>query len=224
MHSSLNQASFPQDYEPMHVMAKRTQRPFASTPAFNLRPEDLPGGKTDAERLKVLEQTGQSAGDSAAATCALLQLACGGLDECHNRITPMSWPDGTLFGGPPIYNSVARDDATLLHCLTHVCEGRYPGEFGTGWNNAAFWNGQVGDEHPVFVQVQQAAVAAARRFPHLEGEAVSEVQNGWTPGMFIRRCQAALDRSREMPEDKEYCDALLNAVFRLLFEHMWAKL
>ena len=122
----------PMDYEPLAVMAKRTSRAFALSPAFALVPEDLPGGLSDAERLKLLETTGRSAGDAAAATCALLQLACGGLDEAHNRVTPLSWPDGTLFGGPPIYDSEAREDATLIHCLIHVREGKYPGEFGTG--------------------------------------------------------------------------------------------
>ena len=158
------------DYEPQFVMAKRTSRKFASSPAFELRPEHLPGGKSDAERLKLLETTGLSTGDDAAAICALLQLACGGLDEAHNRITPLSWPDGTLFGGPPIYDSVARDDAILIHCLIHIREGKYPGEFGTGWNNANFWAGQVGREHPIFEQIQHASAVVVRKFPHLAAE------------------------------------------------------
>ena len=37
-----------------------------------------------------------------------------------------------MFGGPPISGSVAADDATLLHCMVHVREGKFPGEYGTG--------------------------------------------------------------------------------------------
>lgn len=112
------------EYEPLQILSKRTSRKFADSPAFNLLPEHLPGGKSDAERLRMLESTGITAGDEAAAMCGLLQLACGGLDEAHDRITPMSWPDGTLFGGPPIAGSSARHDATLLHCLVHIREGK----------------------------------------------------------------------------------------------------
>ena len=198
----------PMNYEPLQVMAKRTQRRFVSSPAFELRPEDLPGGKSDEERLKLLETTGQSAGDLEAATCALLQLACGGLDECHNRITPMSWPDGTLFGGPPIYNSDAQEDATFLHCLVHIREGKFPGEFGTGWNNAAFWSGQTGMDHPVFVHIQEAALAASCKHPHLQAEIEREVQQGWALGAFVRRCSASVADG----QDTGYCDVLLNAV------------
>jgi hypothetical protein len=54
------------DYEPLEIMAKRTQRAFADSPAFDLLPEHLPGGRSDAERLKMLETTGSSAGDEAA--------------------------------------------------------------------------------------------------------------------------------------------------------------
>jgi hypothetical protein len=114
----------PMEYEPLHVLSKRTKRRFAESPAFHLLPEHLPGGKSDADRLKMLESTGFTQGDEAAAMCGLLQLACGGLDEAHDRITPMSWPDGTLFGGPPIAGSSAREDATLLHCLVHIREGK----------------------------------------------------------------------------------------------------
>ncbi len=45
-----------------------------------MRPEDFPGSMPDAERTRFLESSGQSAGgDDAAAACALLQLACGGI-------------------------------------------------------------------------------------------------------------------------------------------------
>jgi len=35
-------------------------------------------------------------------------------------------------GGTPIFDSDAREDATLIHVLVHLREGRYPGEYGTG--------------------------------------------------------------------------------------------
>jgi hypothetical protein len=93
--------------------------------------------------------------------CGLLQLACGGLDECHALITPLSWDSPTLFGGEPVPGSPARADATLLHHLVHLREGPLPGEFGTGWNNSAYWASVLGAHHPIFDQVGAPAAAPA---------------------------------------------------------------
>jgi hypothetical protein len=48
--------------EPLQVMAKRTSRAFGQSPAFGLVPEDLPGGWSDAQRLKMLETSGSCYG------------------------------------------------------------------------------------------------------------------------------------------------------------------
>lgn len=55
---------------------------------------------------------------------ALLLLGHGYTDECHNLITPLSWPDDIHFAyGPSVYAKVspaARCYATYVHCLVYV--------------------------------------------------------------------------------------------------------
>ena len=50
----------------------------------------------------------------------LLLLAGGGADECHALVTPLSWPDGTTFGGPPVFPRPATQ-AILRHVKAGEC-------------------------------------------------------------------------------------------------------
>lgn len=82
-----------------------------------------------------------------------------------------------------VFDSSAQDDATYIHHLVHMREGQFPGEFGTGWNNAGFWAGSV-DDHPTFPQLQQASVLIAQ-------ESIPEIacdlqQEGWSLPTFIK--------------------------------------
>jgi hypothetical protein len=79
----------------------------------------------------------------------------------------------------------------------HVREGKFPGEFGTGWNNAAFWSGQVGAVHPIFEQVKLAAVTAARKHPTLVPQIDAEVQDGWKLGVCVCVCACVRASVRE---------------------------
>merc|ERR1712244_28328 len=72
------------------------------------------------------------------------------IDECHNLVTPLSWPSSTSFGGKPISGSSASQNACYAHALTHRREGEYVGEFGTGWNNSNYWFGQTGTHNVIF--------------------------------------------------------------------------
>jgi hypothetical protein len=143
-------------------MSRRKNRVFASTPGFGLvsvlmlaiiptfdhqdnHPAQTPRDLRDSDIKNGAEHY-------AAVACGLLQLACGGLDECHAHVTPLSWDSPTLFGGEPVPDSPARVDATYAHHLVHLREGPLPGEFGTGWNNSAYWASVLGS-HPIFSQV-----------------------------------------------------------------------
>lgn len=81
--------------------------------------------------------------DFARIAVALLLLGGGGADECHALVTPLSWPEGTTFGGPPVDGSEAAAEATWAHALVHRQEAFHVGEFGTGWHNSAFWYGMT---------------------------------------------------------------------------------
>mmetsp|Transcript_56019 Transcript_56019/g.137377 ORF Transcript_56019/g.137377 Transcript_56019/m.137377 type:complete len:291 (+) Transcript_56019:42-914(+) len=196
------------DYETPDVMLRRTQRAFVNTPAFELTPEDIPskGGPEHYPRI----------------VCALLQLACGGLDECHNAVTPLSWDSHTLFGGAPIENSPARHDATLLHHFVHLREGQHPGEFGNGWQNSGFWAGTLG-HHPVFDEVHAAAMEIAKGNPRLEQIMEGDHPGGrFNPKKFLGLCSAVVAKGDG--ELLGFCSQVENVMFRLAFEQMYAKL
>jgi hypothetical protein len=79
---------------------------------------------------------------------ALLLIGNGLTDECHNLITPLSWPDDIHFAyGPSVYHQVspsARAYATYVHCLVHRREAFNTGEFGMiGFANANYWSAAV---------------------------------------------------------------------------------
>ena len=79
---------------------------------------------------------------------ALVLLGHGYTDECHNIITPYSWPDDIHFAhGPSIYHQVSPEIkvyATYIHCLVHRREAFNVGEFGmVGFDNANYWSNAV---------------------------------------------------------------------------------
>ena len=79
---------------------------------------------------------------------ALLCLGHGYVDECHNLVTPMSWPDDIHFAnGPSIYHQVSPNVkvlATYTHSLVHRREAFNVGEFGmVGFANANYWSNAV---------------------------------------------------------------------------------
>jgi hypothetical protein len=79
---------------------------------------------------------------------ALVLIGNGYTDECHNLITPLSWPDDIHFAyGPSVYSNVsaeARSYATYVHCLVHRKEAFNMGEFGMmGFANANYWSSAV---------------------------------------------------------------------------------
>jgi len=193
-------------YEPSQILEKRREREFALTPAFGLTPEDL--GDSSSNHFLVV-------------AVSILQLACGGLDECHNNITPLSWDDGTIFGGPPVYDSPARQEATLLHCLVHLREGHHPGEFGTGYQNSGYWAGGV-TEHPTMNQMQEVArTMAAGVATERERELLEPLGREWSSQSFVRACADAM-RSKEEGAIR-VCNLLLNLHLRLLLEHVLAR-
>jgi len=107
------------------------RKPSDLTPeAYNLA-NDIPSA---------IEALGGS--DYAKVAVGLLLLGGGGTDECHDLVTPLSWPEETHFGyEPPVSNSVASWEASYAHSLVHRREGPNVGEFGMiGWSNANYWS------------------------------------------------------------------------------------
>ena len=79
---------------------------------------------------------------------ALILIGNGFTDECHNLITPLSWPDDIHFAyGPSVYSQTsvdARALASYVHCLVHRKEALNLGELGMmGFANANYWSNAV---------------------------------------------------------------------------------
>ena len=125
--------------------------------------------------------------------------------QCHALVTPLCWPDGTTFGGPPKLGSDAQGEATYAHALVHRREAWHPGEYGTGWHNAAFWYGSL-STHAVGAEIQervrQLAFKAAgdtrnilRQVLKEYLEAGSKVLNGaLSDALLDATCRPVLDR------------------------------
>jgi hypothetical protein len=103
---------------------------------------DVPGS---LDSLFPLHETEKETRHFGTISIALILLGHGLTDECHDLITPLSWPDDIHFAnGPSLYDQVsplARAYASYVHSLVHRKEAFHSGEFGMmGFQNANYWS------------------------------------------------------------------------------------
>eukprot|EP01062_Namystynia_karyoxenos_P074507 TRINITY_DN71427_c0_g1_i1.p2 TRINITY_DN71427_c0_g1~~TRINITY_DN71427_c0_g1_i1.p2 ORF type:complete len:241 (+),score=63.53 TRINITY_DN71427_c0_g1_i1:79-801(+) len=149
-------------------------------------PEGFPASIEEVRKL--------GAGDSGVASHfaqvarGLLLLAAGGVDECHNAVTPFSWDSSTEFAGPAVRGSPAAAVATYAHALVHRREGCNQGEFGTGYNNSNYWFGRTKAYGDLCANVGAAAAAAAQSgdVPAEAADFAKRLRGGgsWSPTAF----------------------------------------
>ena len=136
--------------------------------------------------------------DHARVAVGLLLLGLAAADESHAVITPLSWEEGTQFGGPPMLGSAAAAEASYAHALVHRHEAWHVGEFGTGWHNSAFWFGLTAAKQSADVAaVHQACAAAARArattaSPEASAWVAEALADGWAPRMLNGLCAQAV--------------------------------
>ena len=154
----------------------------------------------------------------------LLYLGIGGLDECHNLVTPYSWSSFTSFGGKPVYNSKASQNASYAHALVHRSEGQYIGEFGTGWNNSSFWFGSTG-KHSLFPNVSKHAYNTAINDKGFKNDknivkfTKSLKNNKWNPDGFLDLCELSVDKNDKIL--MKYCQDIINFEWKSLTMHCY---
>ena len=152
---------------------------------------------------------------------ALLFYAAGELDRSHNLVLPLSWPAATPFGGRPIPGSAAAQDATYVHALLHRQEGEFVGQEGggmVGWDNAAFWFSQVG-RHPLYPAVLEGAARLAKGNRAAKAHVLRHGK-GWKPRLFLELCQETQGTDSKLAQ---FCRAVMNLEWRLLLDHVLAK-
>lgn len=104
--------------------------------------QDIPA---TLESLFPLHETEKEIRHFGSVALAQILLGHGLTDECHDLVTPLSWPEDIHFAhGPSVYDQVspsARAYLSYVHSLVHRKEAFYHGEFGmTGFQNANYWS------------------------------------------------------------------------------------
>ncbi len=155
-----------------------------------------------------------------AVVAGLLYVACGGLDQAHNLVTPLCWGSYTTYGGKPIAGSPSAKDAAYVHALVHLREGAMDGEFGSGYSNANYWYAAAGQHeiHPALLRMAQqlaAGNAALEKF-------VANHGSSWGTSRFVSLCQQATD-SKDADVVK-FCEKVMAAEWQLLFDSCHSKL
>eukprot|EP01013_Petalomonas_cantuscygni_P021571 TRINITY_DN40961_c0_g1_i1.p1 TRINITY_DN40961_c0_g1~~TRINITY_DN40961_c0_g1_i1.p1 ORF type:complete len:243 (-),score=20.81 TRINITY_DN40961_c0_g1_i1:98-826(-) len=153
----------------------------------------------------------------------LLYLGLERPDDAHRLVTPLSYEAYTEFGGAPVTPvlDIFRSDACLLHAWVHRMEGPHVGEFGTGWNNAAFWFSRTRlsaplADHPGHPQsaweaAEWARDARCKVSGNSQGATDHPLLGMWgkshNPSAVLKACEAAVkDR------DAERCKRLANGL------------
>ncbi|GLC49681.1 hypothetical protein PLESTB_000275100 [Pleodorina starrii] len=174
----------------------------------------------------------QAAEHFARVVAGLLYVACGGLDQAHNLVTPLCWGAPTPYGGKPIPGSPAAQDASYVHALVHRAEGLHDGEFGTGFSNANYWYAATGP-HPVHPRVldsmrRHAAAAGDARLQQL----AANHGDAFSPAKWVAVCAEAArgggaggagggGRDAALAG---WCERVAADEFRALLEHCYSRL
>jgi hypothetical protein len=143
------------------------------------------------------------------------QVACGGLDQAHNLVTPLSWGAWTPYAGAPKPGSPAAREAAYVHALIHRQEGSCDGEFGSGFSNANYWYAAAGPQ-PWGEALLKAAHKAAAGNPGLE-QHVAKHGGKWTPTQFVALCASAAG-GRDAAA-LAFCQRVMTAELELLVDH-----
>lgn len=166
---SLEIESAPLCFQSLEELSKIPQRRELASPALqpivgNYLPERLHQWLTPLDTAEA-RQYGML-------SVALILLGHDFVDECHNLVTPLSWPEDVHFAnGPSSYaqaSPAVQACASYIHSLVHRKEAFHCGEFGIpGFHNANYWS--------------NAAVSAANRASPLESPALPVA--GWLDGL-----------------------------------------
>ena len=150
---------------------------------------------------------------------ALLYVACGGLDQAHNIITPLSWGSWTSYAGAPKPKSPAAREAAYIHALVHRQEGQCIGEFGSGFSNANYWYAAAG-QHPIAPKLLQAAAKHAEGSTKLQ-QHVDGHGSSWSPQRFVGLCSEAA--SSKDPQLLRFCEKLMDVELKLLLDYCYEQ-
>ncbi|EFJ48918.1 hypothetical protein VOLCADRAFT_117381 [Volvox carteri f. nagariensis] len=156
----------------------------------------------------------------------LLYVACGGLDQAHNLVTPLCWGSPTPYGGPPVPGSPAAQDAAYVHALVHRAEGLHDGEFGTGFSNANYSMRRhaAGDEH-----LEKLAASHGDTFSPAKWVAVCSQAAAAGAGRQLGQSGVSWrhhnpQQPQKQPATAAWCEDVMAEEWRALLEHCYSQL
>jgi hypothetical protein len=162
---------------------------------------------------------------------ALILIGNGFTDECHNLVTPLSWPDDIHFAhGPSVYSQVsaeARAYATYTHCLVHRREAFNVGEFGMlGFANANYWSNAVAKSPGVSQLPHHQLVSEVRKLVQAEPGASNWAEQHLQDDHFFESravhelCANVLKGDVEL---QEFAEQVAETEVRVLLGHVLQK-
>lgn len=162
---------------------------------------------------------------------ALILIGNGFTDECHNIITPLSWPDDVHFAhGASVFadvSSEARAYASYVHCLVHRREAFNMGEFGMmGFANANFWSRAVSKSPGVHLLPYQEMVSEIRALAATSVEAQDWVGLHVPDDSFLESRaihELCADVLREATPLREFAERVAETEVRVLLAHALEK-
>ncbi|KAI2514035.1 hypothetical protein MHU86_419 [Fragilaria crotonensis] len=163
---------------------------------------------------------------------ALILIGNGFTDECHNIITPLSWPDDIHFAhGPSVYADVsaeARAYASYVHCLVHRREAFNVGEFGMmGFANANYWSRAVSKSSGVNLLPYERLVSEVRALAALSSVEAQDWVTLHVPDDLFLESRAVHELCanvlREATPLREFAERVAETEVRVLLAHALQK-
>lgn len=169
---------------------------------------------------------------------ALILLGHDLTDECHNLITPLSWPDDIHFAhGSSLYSKASIEVqafSSYVHSLVHRKEAFHHGEFGMmGFNNANYWSDaaarSTGSNVLPHAQLQQQVRALSLQ--HSDSAAVQEwcrkmvnSDDIFFDGRPVHQlCAAVLLQNPKDPILQNFAEQVAESEIRILLSHALRK-
>ncbi|ETO21961.1 hypothetical protein RFI_15243 [Reticulomyxa filosa] len=153
-----------------------------------------------------------------------------GTKKKKKKVTPLSWPSSTSFGGDPIKN-VDRNVGNLAcyaHALVHRREGQNVGEFGTGWNNSLYWFSNTNGIEEVGNDLQNMTVKiynSEEKFGKNEllknfVDSLTKSKK-WDHSKFVHLCENAVKNKNDT--NMQFCQQLINQEWKMLVDYTYRQ-
>lgn len=220
---------------PLHFRSLEDMKPIRSgnLPDLELF-RDVPAS---LESLFPLHTTENEVRHFGSISLALILLGHELTDECHNLITPLSWPDDIHFAnGPSVYSQVspsARAYASYVHSLVHRKETFHHGEFGMmGFQNANYWSSATskssGADSLPHTDLHREITSLAQEFSGHEPVQIWCSQHLGDPSVFDSRALHQLCASvlKQTPRDEllqQFAEQAVESEIRVLLVNTLRK-